>query len=77
VLKRAYGRLFESKIRVGINQVDKLDFLEAYPTVRIEAFKPEIIKNNFAAAGLVSYEPDQVLSKLDIRLRTPTPLEPG
>jgi hypothetical protein len=73
VLKRAYGRLVESKIRARINHIDKLDFLEAYPSARIEAFKPETIKNSFAIAGLIPYNPDRVISKLDIRLRTPTP----
>jgi len=73
VLKRAYSRLIESKMRVGINHIDKLDFLEAYPTARIEAFKLETIKNSFAAAGLVPYGPNRVLSKLNICLRTPTP----
>ena len=74
VLKRAYGRLVESKMRVGINHIDKLDFLEAYPLARIEAFKSETIKNSFGAAGLVPFSPERVISKLDIRLRTPTPL---
>jgi hypothetical protein len=73
VLKRAYSRLIESKIRARINHIDKLDFLEAYPSARIEAFKSETIKNSFAAAGLMPYNPDRVISKLDIRLRTPTP----
>jgi hypothetical protein len=53
--------------------MDKLDFLEAYPTTRIEAFKLETVKNSFQSAGLVPFEPDKVISKLDIRLRTPTP----
>jgi hypothetical protein len=74
VLKREYGRLVESKIRVGINHINKLDFLEAYPLARIEAFKSETIKNSFGAAGLVPFSPERVISKLDIRLRTPTPL---
>ena len=73
VLKRAYGRIVETKIRNGINHIDKLDFLEAYPLARIEAFKPETIKNSFGAAGLVPFEPERVISKLNIRLRTPTP----
>ena len=73
VLKRAYGRLVESKMRVGINHIDKLDFLEAYPLSRIEAFKSETIKNSFGAAGLVPFSPERVISKLDIRLRTLTP----
>ncbi|OGE47182.1 hypothetical protein PENARI_c057G04216 [Penicillium arizonense] len=58
VLKRAYSRLIESKMRARINHIDKLDFLEAYPSARIEAFKSETIKNSFAAAGLMPYNPD-------------------
>jgi hypothetical protein len=60
-------------MRARINYIDKLDFLEAYPSARIKAFKSETIKNSFAAAGLIPYNPDRVISKLDIRLRTPTP----
>ncbi|KGO75084.1 hypothetical protein PITC_058360 [Penicillium italicum] len=73
VLKRSYGRMVETKIRNGINYIDKLDFLEAYPSARIEAFKSDTIKNSFGAAGLIPFSSDQVISKLDIRLRTPTP----
>ncbi|CDM38452.1 Probable transposable element [Penicillium roqueforti FM164] len=73
VLKRSYGRLVETIIRHRINHIDKLDFLEAYPSARIEAFKPETIKNSFSAAGLLPFLPDQVLSKLNICLRTPPP----
>jgi hypothetical protein len=72
VLKRLYGRLVETKMRLGINHIDKLDFLEAYPFARIEAYKPATIKNSFAATGLIPFCPDRVLSKLDICLRTPT-----
>ena len=60
-------------MRSGINHIDKLDFLEAYPSARIEAFKSETIKNSFGAASLVPFEPNRVISKLNIRLRTPTP----
>jgi hypothetical protein len=73
VLKRAYGRLVEFKIRNGINYINKLDFLEVYPLVRMEAFKSEIIKSSFCSASLIPFAPERVISKLDIRLRTPTP----
>ena len=73
VLKRAYGRMVETKMRNGINHIDKLDFLEVYPLARIEAFKSETIKNSFAAASLVPFKPERVISKLNIQLRTPTP----
>ena len=73
MLKRVYGRLVESKMRVGINYIDKFDFLEAYPLAQIEAFKSETIKNSFGVAGLVPFLSERVISKLDTRLRTPTP----
>jgi hypothetical protein len=73
VLKRAYARLIESKTRARINYINKLDFLKAYPSARIKVFKSETIKNSFAAASLMPYNPDRVISKLDICLRTPTP----
>jgi hypothetical protein len=73
VLKRSYGRMVETKMRNGINHIDKLDFLEAYPSARIEAFQSDTIKNSFGAAGLVPFCLDRVILKLDIQLRTPTP----
>ena len=60
-------------MRRGQNHINKLDFLDAFPTARIEAFKAETIKNSFSATGLVPYDPNRVISKLNIRLRTPTP----
>jgi hypothetical protein len=72
-LKRAYGRLIEYKARIGLNTIDKFDFLEAYPQARMDAFKPDTIKNSFAAAGLIPLDPSRVLSQLNIRLSTPTP----
>ncbi|ODM16160.1 hypothetical protein SI65_08594 [Aspergillus cristatus] len=73
VLKRSYGSLIDQKMRCGTNHINKLDFLAAYPQAHMEAFKPDIIQNSFTAAGLVPFNPNQVLSKLNIRLRTPTP----
>ena len=73
VLKQVYGQMVETKMCLGINHINKLDFLEAYPHAQIEAYKPNTIKNSFAAAGLVPYDPDHVISELDIRLHTPTP----
>jgi hypothetical protein len=73
VLKRVYGQLVESKTRLGINHIDKSDFLMAYPSARADTFKPNTIKNSFRATGLSPYSPIEVLSKLNIHLKTPTP----
>ena len=72
-LKRAYGHLIEDKMRLGFNHIDKLDFLEAYPQARTEAFKAETIKNSFAAAGLIPLNAQRVLEKLNIQLKASTP----
>jgi hypothetical protein len=60
-------------MRNRINYIDKFNFLEAYPSARIEAFKPETIKNSFRSTGLIPFIPERVISKLNIRLTTPTP----
>ena len=65
MLKRAYGRLVENQARTGYNHIDKLDFLAAYPKACAEAFKPGIIQNGFAAAGLIPVDAEHVLSKLN------------
>lgn len=60
-------------MRLRINYIDKLDFLETYPYARIKAFKSNTIKNSFRVAGLIPFCPNRVLSNLNIYLRTPTP----
>ena len=72
-LKKAYGGLIEQKARLGINHINKIDFLEALPEARESAFQPETIRNSFAGAGLVPLNPDRVLSQLNVQLKTPTP----
>ena len=73
VLKRAYGRQIEEYMRVGVNHIDKPDFLTAYITARKESMVIDTVRNGFAATGLVPYDPERVLSKLHTQLRTPTP----
>jgi hypothetical protein len=73
VLKRAYSRFVSDLARTGYNHIDKLDFLADYPRARIEAFQSNIIRNSFVAAGIIPVDPERVLSKLTICLRTPTP----
>jgi hypothetical protein len=72
-LKRAYGRLVEDKMRLGFNHIDKFDFLEAYPQARTAIFSADNIKSGFSATGLIPFNPNRVLSQLNIQLKTPTP----
>ena len=73
VLKRSYGRQIEELMRLGVSHIDKTDFLTAYTTTRQETFTYANIRNGFQATGLLPYNPDYVLSKLNTQLRTPTP----
>ena len=73
VVKRTYGRRIEEYMRVGLNHIDKLDFLTAYIPTRTESMALDTVRSGFAAIGLVPYNPDRVLSKLNTQVRTPTP----
>ncbi|KAH8621966.1 hypothetical protein IG631_23361 [Alternaria alternata] len=72
-LKRAYSREVESLIRHHINHITKLEFLPAFKAAFNRSFTPANICSAFRGAGLVPLQPDAVLSKLDVQLRTPTP----
>ena len=71
-LKRAYSREVESLIRNYINHITKLEFLLAFKTAFDRSFTAANIYSAFRGAGLVSLQPDAVLSKLNVQLRTPT-----
>ena len=73
VLKRSYGHQIEQFMRLGIDHIDKEDFLSAYYQARTETYKKDTICNGFKATGLIPYDPIQVLSKLHMVTKTPTP----
>ena len=58
---------------MGVHHIDKSDFLLAYFTARTGSLTSNTIYSGFAATGLVPYDPERVLSKLNTQLRTPTP----
>ena len=60
-------------MRVGIDYIDKSDFLISYNQARTETYKEETIRNAFKASGLVLYDPIHILSKLHMVTKTPTP----
>jgi hypothetical protein len=72
-LKQAYGRQIESLMRAHINHVSKVDFLCAFREAFFTSITERNVQGGFAGAGLVPYDPERVVSKLDVRLRTPTP----
>jgi hypothetical protein len=72
-LKKAYGYQVGELIRTHINHVTKIEFLLAYYAAHQASFTPENIQAGFRGAGLVPFNPESVIEKLDVRLRTPTP----
>ena len=72
-LKKAYGRQVESLMRNHINHITKLEFLPCFKGAFFASISKSNIQGGFRGAGLVPFNPEAVLSKLDVRLRTPTP----
>jgi DDE superfamily endonuclease len=75
-LKRAYSLEIEGLVRTGINHITKEDFLPAFKAAYDKAIVKDNIVGSFRGAGLVPHDENAVISKLDIRLRTPTPSLP-
>jgi hypothetical protein len=75
VLKRSYGRRVAEYTRLGIDSIEKDDFLNIFPAARNDSFKESIVQSAFVATGLVLLDPDRVLSKLNIRLQSPPLLD--
>jgi hypothetical protein len=72
-LKTSYGKQIENLMRLRINHITKLEFLPAFKEAFKTAFTDQNIRSGFRATGLVPYDPENVLSHLNLRLRTPTP----
>jgi hypothetical protein len=72
-LKQAYGRYVEELMRAHINHISKLEFLCAFREAFFASMTERNIQGGFAGAGIVPFDPERVLSKLDVKLHTPTP----
>jgi hypothetical protein len=74
-LKKAYSREIEQLIRCSITHVSKTEFFPAFYAAFQATITESNIKGGFRGAGIVPLNPENVLSKLDVQLRTPTPVE--
>jgi len=66
-LKIIYGRLVQEKMLAGVNHIDKQEFLPLYLQARQQALSPANIKSGFKATGLFPLDPNQALSRLQIK----------
>jgi hypothetical protein len=72
-LKKAYGDEISALARNFTNHIGKETFLPAFKSAFNRVYTKENIRASFRGAGLVPHDPEAVLSKLDLELRTPTP----
>jgi hypothetical protein len=73
-LKQAYGRQVESLMRTQISHITKQEFLSCFKRAFDASFTASNVQGGFQGAGLVPFDPERVISALDIQLRTPSPL---
>ena len=73
-LKQAYGRQVESLMRSQINHITKQEFLPCFKRAFDSTITASNIQGGFRGAGLVPFDPELVISALDVRLRTLSPL---
>ena len=75
-LKQAYGHQIEGFIKAHIKHITKVEFFIAFK----EAYQQSITvlngKAGFRGAGLIPFDPQAVISKLDVKLWTPMPTRP-
>jgi hypothetical protein len=76
LLKKLYGKEIKNLIQVHINYIIKIEFFAAFKNVFMASFSEANVRGGFQEAGLVLFNLETVLSKLDIAPRTPTPTGP-
>ena len=72
-LKKAYGNEIGALMRDHITHISKTEFLPAFKSAFLASITRDNILEGFRGAGLVPYNLEAVLSKIDVKLRTPTP----
>ena len=74
-LKQAYGQEIENLIRGGVTHIAKEDFFPAFFTAYNAVMIEKNIQGGFRGSGIYPLNPESVISKLDIQLKTQTPVE--
>jgi len=72
-LKRKYKSNISALARIHIHHVDKMTFLPAFQDAFNACFTEKNVRSSFRGAGLVPFDPESVISTLNVQPRTPTP----
>jgi hypothetical protein len=63
-------------MRVHISHITKIEFFAAFKNVFMASFSKANIREGFQGAGLILFNPETVLLKLDVAPYTPTSISP-
>ncbi len=70
ILKRLYNKEIENFIRSYINYIIKPDFFICFYITFFVIFNEENIQANFRSISFILFNPNTMISKLDIKLHT-------
>jgi hypothetical protein len=56
-----------------VTHITKIEFFTVFKNAFFASLSEDNVRGGFRGAGLVLFNPDTVLSKLNVKLRTPTP----
>jgi hypothetical protein len=72
-LKAAYGKQIEKMMRMQITHIQKEDFFDAFIEAFSASMTPDNVRSGFRAAGIVPFDPESVVSRLNPKPATPSP----
>ena len=68
-----YRRQIEAFIKAYINHITKIEFFQAFHIAYNQSITIQNAIAGFRGASLVPFNPQRIISKLDVKLRTPIP----
>ena len=71
-LKPAYGHQINFFIQVSINHITKAEFFIAYLAIHNAIFTEKNIKTRFRGTGILPWDPNFIVFKLNVHLHTST-----
>ena len=71
-----YSREIKDFIKASVTYITKLKFFYAFKAAYNQTITPNNIQASFRGASLVPFNPKAVISKLNIKLQTPTLTRP-
>jgi hypothetical protein len=72
-LKTAYSKQIEYLVKNHIHHITKVEFLSAFNIAFEQAFTISNIQGSFRGSGICPFDPEAMISNLDVITRTPSP----